>query len=339
MHRLPSDLSDPSCTRELLEALPVAAALFSNEGELLCATPAFCRAALAGNPSDKPVLRARFSQGVDRATLLGNGALAQDARARRLSNGQILVWLEEVSDEAQRRRRAFLAIASHDLRGAIANSRSYASLLMSPRMELGERARHCAEVIQRNADRALRQLSECFDLFLHQLGALDLDCAREDLGAVFDDVVAQARTLAGARGVRLEAEVSSRLPSATVDRARLTQAALAFVAHSVARVRRGDPVRFSVKEQRRGILVQVGDQEGVPRSGAAGQVYDAEARAVAEGKLGNGFRLGLARAVIEAHGGEVGIRTGEGSGSAFLFTLPIDRGTGATALSASARGS
>ncbi len=303
---------------EILQSLPVAAALFSLDGLLLSASPRFRRAVGA------EAVQARFSEKGDRANLFRSGGIPQDCSAKRLSSGQVLVWLEEVGGDIQRRRAAFLTIASHDLRASLANPRSYASLLLSPRMELGEGARRCAEVIQKNADRALRLLGECFDLFLYQLDALDLDRGRDELGPLFEDVVAQARAIATSRGVRLEVELPPRLPKATVDRARLGRAVLAFVAHSLARVRKGEPVRFTVKEQRKTILVEVSDAEQLDGRGGASAIYDAEARAIAERKLGDGFRLGLARATIEAHGGEVGVRTGEGSGSAFLFTLPID---------------
>jgi signal transduction histidine kinase len=240
-----------------------------------------------------------------------------------LDGGKILVWIDPPPGPIQERRTEFLGIASHDLRGSIANSRSYASLLLSPRMELGEKARHCAEVIQRNADRALRLLGECFDLFLHEQQALDLDRTPEDLTAVLGEAVDRARALATLRGVRLVAQVPPQLPATSVDRGRLVQAVLAFAAHSIARAGKGQPVRFEVRKQNDSIRVEVSDEEESASPRDAGLFYDAEARAIAEGRLGEGFRLGLARATIEAHGGEVGARSSLATGSTFYFTLPL----------------
>ncbi len=326
-----SETTAANPSSEIIETLPIAAALFSDDGFLLSCSPQFRRAMRLGDGTRDPEgaegIRARLLEASpDRAILLRHGGIPQKANARRLDGGQLLVWLEEEAGEAVHRRRSeFLSIASHDLRGSMANSRSYASLLLSPRMELSERARHCAEVIQRNADRALRLLGECFDLFLYRMNALDLDCAPGELNEVFDEVVRQARALAAARGARLVVEIPPALPAMSVDRGRLTQAALAFVAHSLSRVGRGQPVHLVVQRQHHSILVEVSDEEGIASPDGASAIYDAEARAIAEGKLGEGFHLGLARATIEAHGGEVGVRTGEGSGSTFLFTLPLDR--------------
>jgi len=329
MHPHPSRQSSPPAghpSRALVEGLPVAAALLSREGELLCANAAFRAAVGLDDPGRAgDVAQAARDHLVESAPEwsmpLGTGAAPVNGKARRLDGGEILVWIDP--SPLQDRRTEFLAIASHDIRGSIANSRSYASLLLSPRMELGEKARHCAEVIQRNADRALRLLGECFDLFLHEQRTLDLDRTTGDLSSVLGEAVGLARALATARGVELVAQLPSQLPATDVDRERLVQAVLAFAAHSIARARKGQPVRLEVRKQNDAIRLEVGDEEDPPAPGEAPFVYDAEARAIAEGKLGEGFRLGLARATIEAHGGEVGTRSSAATGSTFYFTLPL----------------
>lgn len=331
MHPHPSRQSSPPAdppSRALVEGLPVAAALLSREGELLCANAAFRAAVGLDDPGrGGDVAQAARDHLVESAPEwsmpLGTGAAPVNGKARRLDGGEILVWIDRPPSPPQDRRTEFLAIASHDIRASIANSRSYASLLLSPRMELGEKARHCAEVIQRNADRALRLLGECFDLFLHEQRTLDLDRTTQDLSSVLGEAVDLARPLATARGVDLVAQLPSQLPATDVDRDRLVQAVLAFAAHSIARARKGQPVRFEVRKQNDAIRVEVGDEENPPGPGEAPIVYDAEARAIAEGKLGEGFRLGLARATIEAHGGEVGTRSSAATGSTFYFTLPL----------------
>ncbi len=325
-----------SPTRALVEGLPIAAALLSRDGLLLCANAAF-RGAVG---IDDPKRAEDFAEGlrkhvVDSARThlvapplewsipLGAERTPVNGKARRLDSGEILVWIDPLASPLQERRTEFLSIASHDLRGSIANSRSYASLLLAPKMELGEKARHCAEVIQRNADRALRLLGECFDLFLHEQRALDLDRTPQDLSSVLGEAVGHARALANSRGVELVAQVPPQLPATSVDRDRLVQAVLAFAAHSIARAGKGQPVRFEVRKQSDSIRVEVSDEEESASPREAGLYYDAEARAIAEGRLGEGFRLGLARATIEAHGGEVGARSSLATGSTFYFTLPL----------------
>jgi signal transduction histidine kinase len=318
--------TNPSCA--IIEGLPIAAALLSQDGSLLCANTQF-RSAVglddAGRASAfAEALQMHLVGSAPEWTIpLRTGRTVANGKARRLDGGKILVWIDPPLAPIQERRTEFLGIASHDLRGSIANSRSYASLLLSPRMELGEKARHCAEVIQRNADRALRLLGECFDLFLHEQQALDLDRTPEDLTAVLGEAVDRARALATLRGVRLVAQVPPQLPATSVDRGRLVQAVLAFAAHSIARAGKGQPVRFEVRKQNDSIRVEVSDEEESASPRDAGLFYDAEARAIAEGRLGEGFRLGLARATIEAHGGEVGARSSLATGSTFYFTLPL----------------
>ncbi|HYR55609.1 MAG TPA: histidine kinase dimerization/phospho-acceptor domain-containing protein, partial [Myxococcaceae bacterium] len=199
-------------TRALVEGLPIAAALLSRDGSISCANAAFRSTVGLDDPMGADHFAEAFrthlvDSAAEWSVPLGAGRTPVNGKARRLDSGEILVWIDPLPSPLQERRTEFLAIASHDLRGSIANSRSYASLLLSPRMEISEKARHCAEVIQRNADRALRLLGECFDLFLHEQRALDLDRTPQDLSSVLGEAVDHARALATSRGVELVAQV------------------------------------------------------------------------------------------------------------------------------------
>jgi signal transduction histidine kinase len=243
------------------------------------------------------------------------------AHSHRLDGGELLVWLEPRLETS--RRKQFLAIASHDLRSPIANARSYAALMASQRMELNERARHCAQVIQRNADRALQLLEECIDLLLGEIGGLDLDRTATDLSEVFARVVENTRRLANAKGVEFSARVPAQLPSSSVDRERLVQATFAYAAHSIGRSQKWERVHLDVRQRPESLLVELRDEADADPAALATAAFDPVGRAIAEGRLGDGFRLGLATAIIEAHGGEVGVRSPAGSGSTFFFVLPL----------------
>jgi two-component system, OmpR family, sensor kinase len=82
-----------------------------------------------------------------------------------LQDGTRLVWVLPAAPEEQGRlaRVRYLSLASHDLRGALANIRSYAGLLLGGRYTHEPRVQRGLETIRRNADRALGFAQNFFD--------------------------------------------------------------------------------------------------------------------------------------------------------------------------------
>jgi signal transduction histidine kinase len=77
----------------------------------------------------------------------------------------------------------------------------------------------------------------------------------------------------------------------------------------------GDEIVVSVRD----------DGPGIPADQAP-HIFDRfwHARRTARGR-GVGLGLSIAKAIIEAHGGRIWVETVEGSGSTFLFTVPVFR--------------
>jgi signal transduction histidine kinase len=77
----------------------------------------------------------------------------------------------------------------------------------------------------------------------------------------------------------------------------------------------GEPGRAVFEVRDRGIGVDPADAE---------RIFDRFARAVSPAHYG-GFGLGLyvSRQIVEAHGGRIGLVSGDGPGSTFRVTLPL----------------
>jgi signal transduction histidine kinase len=225
-------------------------------------------------------------------------------------------------EDGRERHREFLSIASHDIRASLANVRSYAALLLSPKMELSERALRCAEVIKRNADRALLLLQEFFDAARLAEGGLELEAALQPLRPVVESAVQSVQQIARERAVELRIDLPPELPEAVIDRDRFAHALRAFIAHSIARSGRGERVQLVVRSNRSDLSVEVSDW-GPPVGVGLSSSFDLEERVLEQKKLAEGFELALARAEIEAQGGRVGARANPGGGATFFFSLRL----------------
>jgi CheY-like chemotaxis protein len=126
-----------------------------------------------------------------------------------------------------------------------------------------------------------------------------------------------------ARNVRLDCRIAGELPPVAADRHRVLQVlsnlignALKFtVADGVVTLaveREGDAIRISVADTGVGI-----DDEDLAR------VFDRFWRADRREGGGVGLGLSVAKGIVEAHGGQIGVTSQRGVGSTFYFTLPV----------------
>jgi signal transduction histidine kinase len=72
-----------------------------------------------------------------------------------------------------------------------------------------------------------------------------------------------------------------------------------------------DEVRFAVSDTGRGV-----------EEAGTGKIFDLFWQAKSTAHMGSGFGLGIAKAIVEQHGGRIWVDSKPGVGSTFYFTLP-----------------
>lgn len=217
-------------------------------------------------------------------------------------------------------RARFLACAAHDLRGALANVRSFAALLLSRGLLEDERARRSAEAILRNADRALALSRDVFDSLRHELGAMPVDAEPLDLRALLGRAIKQVELSLGERPLRLELELHPELPRVLGDAERMVHALAELLLQCFSRAGPKGTVRCSARPLPEQVQLEISDQ-GPPRSAEELARVSSRDRAVAyEKRLGEAFRLCFAREELEAQGARVGF-SASGAGNAVSVLL------------------
>jgi signal transduction histidine kinase len=110
------------------------------------------------------------------------------------------------------------------------------------------------------------------------------------------------------------------------DEQQLGRAIANVVRNAVAYAPEATPVRVFVEEAEDSARVRVRDRgPGVPAS-ERHLIFDPFARGmVANGRRGKGLGLFIARRIVEAHGGAIGLRTVE-PGAEFWIELPASKG-------------
>ncbi|MDQ3263640.1 MAG: HAMP domain-containing histidine kinase [Myxococcota bacterium] len=231
--------------------------------------------------------------------------------------------MNDTLDTAERERQwRVLRAASHDIRGPLANVRSYASLLSDPRMELSEKARRSVEVIIRNADRALLLLREFIDSEQVTRGRLELPLEAVDLRGIWAKAVKAVTPLMEERKLRLE--LDEQVAAAVQAEAGALEHILRVVLeHALSRSPEGGTVSVEIQPLPHAELSIAVTDRGPPLTGEEQeQLFDREAWLEKQRKLSLGFRLSLAQAEARTMGGTLEVSSTTG-GTTLELRLPI----------------
>jgi two-component system, OmpR family, sensor kinase len=212
-------------------------------------------------------------------------------------------------------QRGFVSDAGHELRTPITIIRGHLELLDDDPVE---RAATVALVTDE-----LDRMSRFVDDLLTLAKAERTDFLRledVDLDVLTQELMAKAAALAP-RDWRLETIGAGRLRA---DRQRLTQAMMNLAGNAVQHTRDGDTIRLGSELRDGHALLWVADEgPGVPHADQE-RVFERFARASGGPRRSDGAGLGLAivRAIAEAHGGRVTLRSEPGRGATFTVEVP-----------------
>jgi two-component system, OmpR family, sensor kinase len=237
----------------------------------------------------------------------------------------MLSKIESAFAERQRsedRLRRFVADASHELRTPLTSIRGYAELF---RRGAASRPDDLAKAMSRIEDEAARMGVLVEELLL--LARLDqgrpLESQPVDLSALATDAVADARVVEPQRTLDLDVDGPVVVDG---DAVRLRQ----VLDNLLANVRTHTPVsaaaRVRVRAEDHTAVLEVEDH-------GPGMVEEQQARAFerfyrvdpsrSRDSGGVGLGLSIVSAIVEAHGGNVGLRSSPGHGSTFRIELPM----------------
>jgi signal transduction histidine kinase len=229
-------------------------------------------------------------------------------------------------ERANRLKSEFLASVSHELRTPMNAIIGYTKLMLDGLDgDLTEQQTADLERVVQAADNLLGLINGLLDLAKIEAGKMELNVEEVDIPLVIDDVIELMRAGADSKSLSLRADVASTLPTAWADRARIRQVLVNLVANAVKFTEHGGvTIRATVVDGWITIAV-VDTGVGIPPE-AQTYIFD-EFRQVDASTTrrygGTGLGLAISKRLIALHGGRIWVESIVGSGSTFLFTLPV----------------
>jgi len=240
------------------------------------------------------------------------------------------IWtLREVTKDREfdRLKDDFVATVSHELRTPLTSMMGFLEMIREGEAgELTDDQKRFLAIVYRSSERLQRLVGDL--LFVARLDAsgLQLQFGPVDVGEVAREVVESTAALARARSLELIAEIAP-MPLVSADRERLMQLVSNLVSNAIKFT--PDEGRVIVRTFVDGshAVIEVEDTGvGIPLAEQVRlfQRFFRSTTATAQAIPGTGLGLVISRAIAEAHGGSISVRSDAGAGSCFHVELPLE---------------
>ncbi len=262
-------------------------------------------------------------------TLIGVGityAPLFDAEDRLLN---VIASVRDISHfrEAEKMKSTFISVVSHELKTPVALIKGYAGTLRREDANWDPTVvQRSLAVIEEEADR----LTELIDNLLaaSKLQAESMRIKYEDMSLLKTVQASVERFRTQTDKHKFVVEFPPDFPIVPGDSARLRQVIDNLISNAVKYSPNGGQILITGAFTPDEVRVSIQDEGvGIPQSEWS-RIFERFYRiedALSRKTQGTGLGLYLSRAVIEAHGGQIGVHSAPGKGSTFYFTLPRQR--------------
>jgi signal transduction histidine kinase len=213
-----------------------------------------------------------------------------------------------------------IATVSHEIRSPLTTIKGFTKTLIDRWERLPDDAKlDMLRAINADADRVTRLLTELLEVSRLEAGRLQVHLQRVDLTELARSVAADLSSRSEKHALRVDAPDDM---IARADPDKLLRV-LTNLVENAQKYTDGGEVVVAVRSDGKWVETTVTDQgDGIPAAQQTA-VFDKFARRdLAGSPSGTGLGLYIAKGLIEAQGGEMGLVSTEGAGSTFWFRVP-----------------
>lgn len=214
-----------------------------------------------------------------------------------------------------------IATVSHEIRSPLTTIKGFTKTLIDRWDRLPDDAKlDMLKAVNSDADRVTRLLSELLDVSRLEAGRLSLHLQKVDLRELAGAVASEL----GDRSPHHKVEmVPGDDPEVRGDPDKLKQVITNFIENALKYTDQG-LVQIRCKTARGAGELWVSDSGGGIPARSIDGMFEKFARRESPGSpSGTGLGLYICKGLVEAHGGQIGARSIEGTGSTFWFRIPL----------------
>jgi len=228
--------------------------------------------------------------------------------------------------EMEQHKTDFFAVASHEFRTPLTSIFMGVGMIKSGQLgQITPRGKEILEAIESDCTRLLQLANNLLELSRMETGWISLELEDVSVYDVINAALATLKLQAEHKNIALYTKLPSDLPLVRADVNKIIWVVTNLVGNAlryteekgsiiVKAIRKGSRVIFSVADTGKGIPDTYHEkifQKFVQIDGGTG---------------GAGLGLAICKEIVEAHGGEIWLKSELGKGSTFSFSIPVGRG-------------
>jgi PAS domain S-box-containing protein len=271
----------------------------------------------------------------DRATreMVGVHTAARDitarlaAEAERTATAEELAAMVEQLQKLDRMKTNFVAQVSHEVRTPLTNIAGYVELMLGAGVAgLAPDQRKMLEKVERNTQRLTTMVEDLLTVGEIESDAFSIKAVPMDLVPVIELAAETVEARATLQGVDLSINITGDLGPVDADAFQMERVLLHLLSNAVKFTLAGGRISISARRTDNEVLIKVSDTGvGIPlaeQDRIFDRFYRCE-RSIDDAAQGAGMGLAISKAVVERHGGTIGVESAPDEGTTMTVTLPV----------------
>ena len=237
----------------------------------------------------------------------------------------VIVVLQDVTQFRQQdeMKRGVISTVSHQLKTPLTSIRMAIYLLLEEKVgTLTEKQAELLVAAREDSDRLHGILNNLLDISRIESGRVPMEFRPVSPHSMVSEALEPFQRAAQDQGVTLSVGLPGDLPEVWADLARMNHVISNLLSNALKYTPPGGKISFSAKADEERVRFFISDTgRGIPGKYLP-RVFEQFFRVPEQGtETGAGLGLAIVKEIVEAHGGTVGVESGEGKGSIFTFTL------------------
>jgi len=226
--------------------------------------------------------------------------------------------------EIDRLKSEFIATASHELRTPLTSVQMGIHLLLESAVgPLTDAQREVLAICREDCERLEKLMRDLLDLSRIEAGEAAPNLVLSSATALLQAAVAAVQPYVEGHERTLRVEVLSGLPDVRADRQQIERVLSNLMSNAVRHTTQGDDIAVTVTPHEGYVAVAVTDTgSGIPPEYLP-RIFEKFVQVPNAPSGGAGLGLAISKRIVEAHGGQIGVRSEVGRGTTFTFTLPV----------------
>ncbi len=218
-------------------------------------------------------------------------------------------------------KRDFVNMLSHDLRSPISSLQILLTMLEDGDFGVLERdGEQRVSAAKRNTERLIKMITELLDLEKMEEGLFKLEKTECSFSAIVDGAIDDVFELCDSKDLSIESSLGEF--TAVCDPDQIRRVVVNILTNSIKFAPETTTISVQVQDLKDALVVLIKDKgPGIPED-KQDSIFNRFQQVEDKKNVGTGLGLAICKAIVEAHGGSIGVRSKIGEGSEFWFSVP-----------------